>query len=220
MYANEIVSEGLKPLDLSDSGESAIVRMHEYNVNQLPVTDGDKYIGIINLDEIVALRHLNDPIKNLQLPLKRPYVHENAHLFEVMKAAVEYSVKVVPVLSNDEKYIGLITAESCMRAFATLQSVMDEGGIVTLSIPVKDFQLSEIARIVESNNATILAYYSHIDQATGMVDVTLKLNTSEMSAIISAFERYEYEVEGVYNDENYNEDVKDNYDALMKYLDV
>ena len=41
-----------------------------------------------------------------------------------------------------------------------------------------------------------------------------------MSAIISAFERYEYEVEGVYNDENYNEDVKDNYDALMKYLDV
>ena len=220
MYANEIVSEGLKPLDLSDSGESAIVRMHEYNVNQLPVTDGDKYIGIINLDEIVALRHLNDPIKDLQLPLKRPYVHENAHLFEVMKAAVEYSVKVVPVLSNDEKYIGLITAESCMRAFATLQSVMDEGGIVTLSIPVKDFQLSEIARIVESNNATILAYYSHIDQATGMVDVTLKLNTSEMSAIISAFERYEYEVEGVYNDENYNEDVKDNYDALMKYLDV
>ena len=220
MYANEIVTEGLKPLDLSDSGESAIVRMHEYNVNQLPVTDGDKYIGIINLDEIVALRHLNDPIKNLQLPLKRPYVHENAHLFEVMKAAVEYSVKVVPVLSNDEKYIGLITAESCMRAFATLQSVMDEGGIVTLSIPVKDFQLSEIARIVESNNATILAYYSHIDQATGMVDVTLKLNTSEMSAIISAFERYEYEVEGVYNDENYNEDVKDNYDALMKYLDV
>ena len=220
MYANEIVSEGLKPLDLSDSGESAIVRMHEYNVNQLPVTDGDKYIGIINLDEIVALRHLNDPIKDLQLPLKRPYVHENAHMFEVMKAAVEYSVKVVPVLSNDEKYIGLITAESCMRAFATLQSVMDEGGIVTLSIPVKDFQLSEIARIVESNNATILAYYSHIDQATGMVDVTLKLNTSEMSAIISAFERYEYEVEGVYNDENYNEDVKDNYDALMKYLDV
>ena len=220
MYASEIVSEGLKPLDLSDSGESAIVRMHEYNVNQLPVTDGDKYIGIINLDEIVALKHLNDPIKDLHLPLKRPYVHENSHLFEVMKAAVEYNVRVVPVLSGDEKYIGLITAESCMRAFATLQSVMDEGGIITLSIPVKDFQLSEMARIVESNNATILAYYSHIDQASGMVDVTLKLNTSEMSAIIAAFERYEYDVDNVYNDETYKEDVKGNYDALMKYLDV
>ncbi len=137
-----------------------------------------------------------------------------------MKAAVEYNVKVVPVLSLDEKYIGLITAESCMRAFATLQSVMDEGGIITLSVPLKDFQLSEIARIVESNNAAILAYYSHIDQPTGTVQITLKLNTTELSAIISAFERYEYDVDGVYNDENYSEDVKDRYDALMKYLDV
>jgi len=138
----------------------------------------------------------------------------------VIKAAVEYSVKVVPVLSLDQKYIGLITAESSMKAYASLLSVMDEGGIVTLSVPVKDFQLSEIARIVESNNATILSYYSHINQTTSMVDVTLKLNTTELSAIISAFERYEYEVDDVYNDENYNEDVKDNYDALMRYLDV
>jgi len=220
MYAREIVSEGLHSLDLSDSGERAIVRMHEYNVNQLPVTDGDKYIGIINMDEIVALRHLNDPLRDLQVQLKRPYVHEDAHFFEVMKAAIEYGVKVVPVLSADEKYIGLITAESCMRVFATQQSVMVEGGIIELSIPVKDFQLSEIARIVESNNATILTYYSHIDQANSTVEVTIKLNTSELSAIIAAFERYQYEVKGVYNDENYNEDVKDNYDALMKYLDV
>jgi hypothetical protein len=73
---------------------------------------------------------------------------------------------------------------------------------------------------VESNNATILSYYSHINQTTSLVDVTLKLNTTELSAIISAFERYEYEVDDVYNDENYNEDVKDNYDALMRYLDV
>ncbi len=220
MYARDIVSEGLNPLDLTDSGERAIVRMHEYNVNQLPVTDGDKYIGIINMDEIVALQHLNDSLKDLKVQLKRPYVHEDAHLFEVMKAAVEYNVKVVPVLSADEKYIGLITAESCMRAFAKSESVMEEGGIITLSMAVKDFQLSEIARIVESNNAAILSYYSHIDQANSEVEVTIKLNTTELSAIIAAFERYQYNVEDVYNDENYNENVKDNYDALMKYLDV
>jgi acetoin utilization protein AcuB len=220
MYAREIVSEGVKPLDIADSGERAIVRMHEYNVNQLPVTDGDKYIGIINLDEIITLRHLNDPIRDLQIQLKRPYVHENTHLFEVMKTAVEYSVKVVPVLSKDEKYIGLITAESCMRAFATMQSVMDGGGIVKLAVPVKDYQLSEIARIIEGNNAMILACFSNFNQSNSVVEVTLKLNVTELSPIIAALERYDYEVEGVYNDATYDEDVKDNYDALMRYLDV
>lgn len=220
MYAREIVTEGLKPLNNSDTGENAIVHMHEYNVNQLPVTEGDKYIGLISMDDIITLKHLNDPISQLQTPLKRPYVHENAHIYEVMKAAIEYNVKLVPVLSLDDKYIGLITAESCMRAFAKMQSVMDEGGIISLSIPVKDFQLSEIARIVESNGAQILNYYSDIDQKTSTINITLKLNTNELSAIIAAFERFEYEVQGVHQDESYQEDVKDRYDALMKYLDV
>ena len=53
-----------------------------------------------------------------------------------------------------------------------------------------------------------------------MVDVTLKLNTNELSSIVAAFERFEYEVKGVHQDESYHEDVKDRYDALMKYLDV
>ncbi|MCW3124785.1 MAG: domain containing protein [Bacteroidetes bacterium] len=219
MYAREIVTEGLKPLDNNDTGENAIVHMHEYNVNQLPVTEGDKYIGIIGLDDIIALKHLNDPIKNVPA-LKRPYVYENAHIYEVMKAAIEYNVKLVPVLSKEDKYIGLITAESCMRAFAKTQSVMDEGGIISLSIPIKDFQLSEIARIVESNGANILNYYSDIDQKTATVNITIKINTNELSAIIAAFERFEYEVKGVHQDESYQEDVKDRYDALMKYLDV
>jgi predicted transcriptional regulator len=73
---------------------------------------------------------------------------------------------------------------------------------------------------VESNGASILNYYSDIDQKTATVNITLKLNTNELSAIIAAFERFEYEVKGVYQDESYQEDVKDRYDALMKYLDV
>ena len=220
MYAREIVTEGFKPLDNSDSGEHAIVQMHEYNVSQLPVTEDGKYIGLIGMDDIITLKHLNDPISNVQTSLRRPYVLENAHIYEVMKAAIEYNVKLVPVLGQDDKYIGLITAESCLRAFAKLQSVMDEGGILSISVPIKDFQLSEIARIVESNGANILNYYSDIDQKTATVNITLKLNTNELSAIIAAFERFEYEVKGVHQDESYQEDVKDRYDALMKYLDV
>lgn len=220
MYAKEIVSEGIKPLDLNDTGERAMVRMHEYNVNQLPVTCGDKYIGIMPMEELVGLKHLNNPLIELQGSMKKAYVYEDAHLYDVMKAAIEYNVRLIPVLSRDEKYIGVITAESAMKAFADLQSIMDEGGLLTLRVPIKDFLLSEIAHIVESNNANILSFYSHINKASSTIDVTLKLNTNELSAIIAAFERYEYDVQGVFQDTNYQEDVKEKYDAFMKYLDV
>ena len=220
MFAKELVTEGIISVDNNDSGETAILRMHEYNVNQLPVTEGDKYIGIISLDDIVGLKHLSDQVRDIQTPLRRPYVSDSTHLFEVMKTAIEYNVKVVPVLDKDGKYIGLITAEGCIRAFAKIQSVMNEGGIIKLSVPVKEFQLSEIARIVENNNANVMAFYSQVDAATSTMDITLKVNTTELSAIISAFERYEYDVKGVYRDENYEEDVKEKYDAFMKYLDI
>lgn len=220
MYARDIVTEGIKPLDYNDTGENAIVHMHEYNVNQLPVTEDGKYIGLISMDDIITLKHLNDPLKTLKAALKRPYVKEDAHLYDVIQAAVEYNVKLVPVLGKDDLYIGLITAESSLKAVAKMQSVMEDGAMLTLSVPVRDYQLSPIARIVEDNGANILNLYTEIDQKSSKVDVTMKINTNELSPIIAAFERYEYEVKDVRQDQHYQEDVKDRYDAFMKYLNV
>jgi|JI9StandDraft_2_1071091.scaffolds.fasta_scaffold134240_1 CBS domain-containing protein len=221
MFAKEIISDALKPLEYSDTGEHAMVLMHDYNVSQLPVVDEGKYVGLISLDEILSLRHLNDPLKKIHTSLTKPYVHESSHLFDVMKAGVEFNVKVIPVLSDtDDSYLGIISAEGCMRAFALLNSVRDEGSVLELEVPIKDFQLSEIARIVESNGATILAYYSNIIQENSLVEVTLKLNTNELSAIVAAFERYEYIVKGVHQEEEYTEDLKDRYDAFMRFMEV
>jgi len=221
MFAKEIISDTLKPLEYSDTGEHAMVLMHDYNVSQLPVIDEGKYVGLISLEEILSLRHLNDPLKKIHTSLTKPYVHESSHLFDVMKAGVEFNVKTIPVLSDeDDSYLGIISAEGCMRAFAKLNSVLDEGSVLELEVPIKDFQLSEIARIAESNSVTILAYYSNIIQENGIVEVTLKLNTNELSALVSAFERYEYVVKGVHHEEEYTEDLKDRYDAFMHFLDV
>ena len=215
MFAKEIISDILKPLEYSDTGEHAMVLMHDFNVGQMPVVENGQYVGLISLDEILSLRHLNDPLKKIHTSLSKPYVHESSHLFDVMKAGVEFNVKVIPVLSDeDDSYLGIISAEGCMRAFAKLNSVLDEGSVLELEVAIKDFQLSEIARIVESNSVLILAFYSNISQENGLVEVTLKLNTNELSAIVAAFERYDYTVKGVHQEEEYTQDLKNRYDAF------
>ena len=220
MYAKEIMTEGLLPLDCADTGATAMVRMHEYNVNQLPITHGELYIGILSMDDLLVLKHLNDPIKDIQAVLKKPYVLETAHLYEAMKAGVEYNVKVMPVVSADGKYIGLITAETCMRAFAKLYSVLEEGGVLELSVSAKDYLLSEIAHIAEDNGVKILSSYTQLDPSGTAVQVTIKFDTIELAPLIAAYERYDYTVKGVFEDEEYEMDSKDRYDALMRYLDV
>lgn len=220
MIAPKLISDFVPPLNVDDTGEFALMQMHEYNVNNLAVVNGKKYAGLVSMEEVINMKHLNLPLKNLIATFRRPFVYDDAHVFDIMKAAVEFNVKVVPVIDEEENYLGLISAESCMRAFATLSSISDKGGIIELERSASDYSLSEIARIVEENEAQVLSMYTHRDYEAGTVQITLKLNTTELNGIVSAFERYEYQILGVFNETEYTEDMKERYDALMRYLNV
>jgi CBS domain-containing protein len=220
MIAPKLISDYIQPLQLTDTGERVLVLMHESNVSQLPVVDGKKYVGIITMEEVINSKHLNKPISHLSENLRNPFVTDTAHVFDVMRAAVEFNVRVVPVVDEEKNYLGIISAESCLRAFATLNSVTAEGGVIELEKPFKDYTLSEVARIVEENDATILCLYTNIEKETGKIQITIKLNTTELNAIVAAFERYKYEVTSIHNETEYTENLKHRYDALMRYLNV
>ncbi|MDB5282896.1 MAG: domain containing protein [Bacteroidota bacterium] len=220
MIAPDLISDLIPPLHVEDSGEHALMMMQEFNVSQLPVLEGSKYVGLITMDEIINLKHLSQPLKSFQLPVRKPFVLNKAHIFDIMKAALDFNVRVVPVVDDQSEYLGLISAESCLRAFAVLNSVKDTGAIIELEIPVSDYSLSEVARIVEDNDANILCFYTNIRQEDSMMQLTLKVNTTEVSAMIASFERFDYEVKDIYNDVDNTEELKDRYDSFMRYLNV
>lgn len=220
MIAPDLISDSIPPLHLEDSGKHALITMQEYNVSQLPVLDGNKYVGLVTLDEILHLKHLSHTIQSFQLPVRKPFVLNTAHIFDVMKAALDFNVRVVPVVDEDNEFLGLISAESCLRGFATLNSVKDAGAIIEMETSHADYSLSEVARITEENSANIVCFYTNIRPQDGMVEITLKLNTTDVASIVAAFERFDYEIKAIHNDAVYTEELKDRYDGLMRYLNV
>jgi hypothetical protein len=52
------------------------------------------------------------------------------------------------------------------------------------------------------------------------VEITLKLNKTEVGSIVAALQRFDYEVKGPYTESDYAEDMQDRYDAFMSYLNV
>lgn len=220
MIAPNLISDSIQALHLTDSGEQALMTMHEHNIGHLPVVDGSSYIGLVTMEDLINMKHLSQPLSHFTQTFRRPFVKDTAHIFDVMKAAVDFNVRVVPVINEEHRYMGLVSAESCLRAFATLNSVKDAGAILELETEVKDYSLTEIARIVEDNEAEILSFYTNINQQTHKTEITIKLNTTEVSGIVAAFERYDYEIKAVNNDSQYTDDLKVRYDALMRYLNV
>lgn len=220
MITPDLISDYSSVLQLGETGEQAMLQMHERGLNQLPVLDGKKYVGLLTNEDIIGLKNLNKPLSKFSDRFRKPQVLRTAHIFDVIKEAIDANVRIVPVVDEEQIYLGFVSAESCLRAFSEMSSIKRPGAIVELELQKQEHSLSEISRLVDENNLEILAFYSSYSENSGVVRSTLKLNSNDISSLLAAFERYNYEVKQVHHEDAYSEDLKDRYDALMRYLNV
>ena len=128
---------------------------------------------------------------------------------------------MIPVLNGTSHYLGLITLTSMIGHLRTITAIGEPGGIIILEINEKDYCASEIVQIVESNDTRILSLFLTSDQNSTRMDVTLKLNVTNIGPILQTFYRYNYQVKASWSDQDsYTDELKDRYDALMNYLSI
>jgi CBS domain-containing protein len=218
MIASELISYDIPPLKLSDSGSKALSWMEEFKVSDIPVVDNGNYIGLIHESDILDRNDQEDKISNYNLNFRNPLAHQNQHLFELIALIVNNKVDILPVIDQNEKYLGIITMNSILTYFSKAVSIVNQGSIITLELNIKDYSLAEIAKLVESDDAKILASFitSHPDSTK--LEVTLKINKTEITRILHTFERFNYVVTASYNETEYHKDLQDRYDEFMRFL--
>ncbi len=83
-----------------------------------------------------------------------------------------------------------------------------------------DYSLSEIARIIESNDAKILSLFVHSWPESTKIEVTLKINRVELGAILQTFNRFNYNIKAIFSEQDDLDDLRERYDSLMNYLNI
>jgi hypothetical protein len=129
-------------------------------------------------------------------------------------------LSVIPVLNDKDQYLGLIHLSTLLQHFAEMASMKESGGLLVLELNIHDYSLSEISRIVESNDGKILSLYisSHIDSTK--LEVTIKINKTDLSSIIQTFNRYNYTIKASFHQSEYVDDLKDRFDSFMSFLNI
>ena len=95
------------------------------------------------------------------------------------------------------------------------------GGVIVLELNVNDYSMQQIARIVEENNAKILSSYVTSLADTFKMEVTLKINQTDLTSIIQSFQRFGYIIKASFHGKNRQEEIlQKNYDQFMLYLNV
>ncbi len=195
--------------------------LYEFRTTHLPVVDKGQYLGLISEEDIMDFNHPDEPLSLIERPLYRPLVHENDHLYEVMRVAADIRSTLIPVLDDEGHYLGLITLMGLLQHFAQASGMRDEGGILIIRLKgLKEYLLSDICRLVESNNAYVLSSFLRNVPNSSDIRLTLKVSTTEIQHIVSTLERFEYDVEAWFKEEQGVDELKDRYDSLMNYLNI
>ena len=94
----------------------------------------------------------------------------------------------------------------------------ENGALLVVQVNEKNYSMTEICKIVESNNAKIYGcYISSIIEDD--IQVTLKISSDNLSSIDETFERYGYNVVHKYYDDEKEELLKDRFGFFQKYLE-
>ena len=92
--------------------------------------------------------------------------------------------------------------------------------MIVLETDKRHFSFGEISRLVETNDAYITQLNTYTEADTGLVVVTIKINKVEVSDIVASFQRYEYIVRYYFGEEQYANELKENYNHLIAYLNI
>ncbi|WP_282036729.1 CBS domain-containing protein [Saccharicrinis aurantiacus] len=221
MLAKDLISDLIPALKTSDTGLDALNWMEVFRVSHLPIVNNTEFLGLIADTDIFDLNKPDQALGNHQLSLTFPYVYDNQHIYSVIELASRLQLTGVPVLSRDKEYLGMITQSDLLKEFASLIDAHAPGGIIELEVPVHDYSISEIARIIEDAEAKVLSFYVNQHESESLLKITIKLNREDISPVLNAFDRYEYTVLASYSEYNaVDEVIKKNYDALLRYLNV
>ena len=218
MQANTLISSSIKSIHPVEDGNKALEMMDQFRIHHLAIVKNNFYLGVISVKEIMSWNSEDDSIEEHLNNLAAPYVKYNQHLFDIIEVLEKNNLSIVPVLDEKNHYLGVITSRKLLYSIAKSATIQSPGGVIVLEMPDHDYSLTEIASIVESNNTKILISYIISKPTSTNIEVTLKLNKQEVTAIIKDFERHEYKVSASYKDEEANGDYLERYESLMRFL--
>lgn len=220
MIASQLIKEDILPLDLNDTFNEALGRMSEYKVSHFPVTDNGKFIGVIAEKDIYDIENQEVELRKECLHFENYYVLVNQYIFDVLKLSSGQKLSLIPVVDDNGKYLGSITQNDIIAFFAESMAVDNPGGVFVLEVSINDYSLTEIANIVETNDAKVLSSHIVSNVNSTKIEVIVKVSKIDLGPILQTFERYSYKILASFQSSVDYDEIKDNYDSLINYLNI
>jgi acetoin utilization protein AcuB len=221
MLAASLINPMIPTLKLTDLVSTALDWMNDYGTQQLVVVEEDIYKGIVS--ETILLDSLNDaaPLSEIIRQHQDVYATVDQHVYELLRLVNQYGLRVLPVVNEDGLLEGTIVVGELLEQFANELGIQERGAVLVLKVAERDYSLSEVSRLIESNGTKVLssyyassATYENPDDAR----LTLKLNRTNINPIVATLERFGYSIQEAHANDPVESIDQERLDMLLRYL--
>ncbi|WP_158727793.1 MULTISPECIES: CBS domain-containing protein [unclassified Flavobacterium] len=214
----EFITNDYKAIDKLESIATVQDFFSELHYSHFPVVDEGIYIGSIPSEDIETFDGTKK-VSDYRFTLEGFLTRTNMVWLDVLEVFARNKTNLVPVLDENNTYVGYYEIEDIMRFFHDTPFLKEPGGIIVVKKPVLEYSMSQIAQIVESNNGKLLGLFVSEAEVDHVV-VTLKITLGAMNEIIQTFRRYNYIILTEHQEDNYINNLKERSDYLDKYLNI
>lgn len=214
----DYINNDLRAMDSQETILAAQDFFMDVSYSHFPVLENGIYIGSIVAEDLETF-DTDKKISNYKYTLEPFFVRSAMNWLDVLEVFGKNHTDVVPVLDENNHYLGYYELADSMRFFNETPFIKEAGGIIIVKKAFLDYSMSQISQIVESNNGKLLGLFVS-DSNNETIEITIKVTQGSMNDIIQTFRRYNYEIISDHNDDNYMNNLKERSDYLDKYLNI
>jgi predicted transcriptional regulator len=212
------INTDFRAIDAQETIAVAGSFLEELSYSHFPVIDANCYIGSVVADDLETFDG-DKKVIDYKYTLENFFASTAMTWLEVLEIFAKNQTNLVPVLDDNNTYVGYYEIEDIIRILQETPFLKDPGGIIIVQKGILDYSMSQITQIVESNGGKLLGLF--ISQADlENVQVTLKISPGSMNEIIQTFRRYNYAIISEHQEDNYINNLKERSDYLNKYLNI
>ncbi|MFN3444216.1 MAG: CBS domain-containing protein [Bacteroidia bacterium] len=216
MIAEELISDQIIPLKRGDLCEAAISFMHDAQVVEMPVVEHSKLLGYLHIS---TAEKTQSKTVGQAMESKLLFIPANTHLFDIARIMYDTNATTIAVCDEQQNYIGSVALADLLKAYSKNTANSLPGAIVTLEMFPRDYSLTEIARITESNDFKITGLFIRTLE-NNKLEISLKFNSVEIKTVLHTLERYNYNIKSIHQLSEVADNLNQRLDWLIKYINT
>lgn len=218
MPLDQYIINDLRPFDVSSKIKELQEVFNQLTYSHVPIQKDGVYIGCLSETDVYCFDG-NEKVEDVLYAVEHFFVDQSAIWLDVLDTFALNDSNLMPVLDSNHNYLGYYLLIDIISLFRNTPFFSEPGGTIIVEKAYKDYSLSEICQIVESNNVKMLGVFvSKI--RNDMVQVIIKIENSGLSAIFETFRRYGYTIISGHEDDRFLKTLKDRSAYLNRYLNL